>query len=252
MNNENSSSYRDEFRSNEQVKSYDEDQYGARTWSTLLWQLEKDVLSTLMGEADFVPTRQNYLDFACGTGRVTAFLAPHFESSKGLDISPEMLERACRGLPETEFVCTDVSTGQYNTPGDVDLITSFRFLLNAVPSDQLPALRWMRSQLRDDQSRLIINNHGNSRSHKVLPYIARRVRHQARPTTGNILSHRSVAKLAHQAGFRLESAHGVGHLGGTSLKLVGPDKMMSIQRRLNRFTFLDRFAEDQLYVLAPC
>lgn len=252
MSPEDVASYRNEFRSPEQVASYDQHEYGPGTWSTLLWSLEQQVLNRLLQRSSFVPNRETYLDFACGTGRVTEFLAPRFQTCFGVDISPAMLALAPQRLPEATFVCTDVSTGGYNVPGSADMITSFRFMLNAEPTDRLPALKWMRKQLRDRDSRLILNNHGNLMSHKAIPYAVRRIKHPVRPTTGNVLSHRTVVRLSEMAGFQVESIHGVGYIGGRAMELVGTPRMRKIQQRLTQTHGIQRLAENQIYVLAPC
>lgn len=233
------------------VQRYDTVQYGGRSWSTILWELEKAYLDALLNDRAFVPRREHYLDFACGSGRVMQYLGPNFELTTGVDISSTMLSRAHDVLPSARLICGDVGSGQFEGGRKVDLLTSFRFLLNADPRDRLPALTWMRRQLRDSHSRVIINNHGNLASHKALPYAARRLRGVRPGGTGNVLSHREVVALATQAGFRVVTRRGFGYFGGSALRIVPYPMMAGVQRGLGGVPGFDRLAEDQVYLLAP-
>jgi len=100
-----------------------------------------------------------YLDFACGTARITQTVAPFAEEAVGVDISPSMLEEARRKCPAVTFIQADLTSEKYEF-GDFDLATAFRFFGNAQPT--------LRGQSLDVLSRLIrpggyliINNHRN-------------------------------------------------------------------------------------------
>ena len=244
-------SYRSEFGEKKLAKQYDACEYGPRSWSTLLWALEQQTLTTLLNRRDFVPRRDRYLDFACGTGRVTQFIAPHFHSTVGVDISDAMLDQARPRVPSAEFLQGDVIADASLAGGNFDLVTSFRFVLNADPSDRLPALKWLRSQLRNSSSRAIINNHANLWTHKAITHGLRKVKNRSRLVTGNVLSHQQMVSLVQDAGFSVESVHGMGHLGGQSLRLVPFETMWRLQSRLRETPVLEKLGEDQLYVLAP-
>ena len=55
---------------------------------------------------------EDYLDLACGTGNITALLAPYFKRSWGVDFSEEMLieadEKTRKGRQRVNFVCQDM------------------------------------------------------------------------------------------------------------------------------------------------
>jgi SAM-dependent methyltransferase len=245
------SSYRSEFNKGQLAKLYDASEYGPRSWSTLLWQVEKKALGKLLDSRSFVPNRERYLDFACGTGRITAFVAPHFEQTVGVDINEAMLEEARPRTPGATFVKADVVADPEAAGGDFDFITAFRFILNADPADRLPALRWMRSRMRDDTSRAVVNNHSNLWSHKAVTHGLRQLRARGRRTTGNVLSHRDMSRLVTEAGFTIESVHGMGFGGGQALRLIPFEHMARYQQALSGVPGLERLGEDQLYVLAP-
>ncbi len=244
-------SYRSEFGDEDLAKNYDAAEYGPNSWSTLLWGLEQKSLTQLLADPAFVPRRGRYLDFACGTGRVTSFIAPHFEQTVGVDISEAMLAQARPRVPAGTFTQGDVIADPSVAGGDFDLVTSFRFVLNADPSDRPPALRWLRSQLRDGSSRAIVNNHSNLWTHKAITHAARQLRNRGRKTTGNVLSHKQMASLVQDAGFRIESVHGMGLMGGQALRLIPFAPMSRLQESLRETPLLEKLGEDQLYVLAP-
>lgn len=70
------------------------------------------------------------LDFACGTGRITAVLAEWIPRTLGVDVSDEMLAVARRTVPRAEFERRDVTTGDTEID-PVDVATAFRFFMNA-------------------------------------------------------------------------------------------------------------------------
>ena len=61
-----------------------------------IWETEKRILNELLARY-FDKRIENYLDFACGTGRILAHLEPHARQSVGLDLSESMLEVAAQG-----------------------------------------------------------------------------------------------------------------------------------------------------------
>lgn len=243
-------SYRDQFDNADSASRYDAVEYGPRSWATLLWSVEQAALSEILAAPNFVPRRERYLDFACGSGRVTRFLSPQFMTTVGVDITDSMLDLARRQVPDATFVQADVGTEPERPGADFDLITAFRFLLNADPEDRVPALRWMRSRLRDGASRAIVNNHGNLWTHKAIPHAIRRFQSRGREPSGNVLSHREMIRLITEAGLAVESVHGMGLLGGSALKIIPFRTMERLQQALRGTPLLERLGEDQLYVLA--
>jgi SAM-dependent methyltransferase len=243
--------YRSQFLSATSASKYDEMQYGPHAWSTTLWESEQDYLRELLARPHFVPRRENYLDFACGTGRLLSLVAPAFSKAAGLDVSQEMLTRAASKQQAVQLYCRDVGVDPSPLEEPVDLVTVFRFVLNADPDDRTAALRWLRRQLRDDQSRVVLNNHGNLWSHKLVPYLLRRMLSRHPRVTGNLMSGRALERMLASAGFRVVGRRGFGFLGAHIANTLGAARSRRLQRFMNRIPFVDRFAEDQVYVLAP-
>ena len=106
---------------------------------------------------------KRYLDFACGTGRITEQVAPLAGASVGVDISPTMIDEARKKCPHTSFHLADLTQQQIDLGGEFDLITSFRFFGNAQDELREGALKAITRHLAP-AGHLIINSHRNPRA----------------------------------------------------------------------------------------
>lgn len=86
------------------------------------------------------------LELGCGTGRVTAALAPHCQYIQGIDISPAMIS-ICRGkllragIPETRARVIEGDITDFNLNRTFDLIIApFRVLQNLETDQELDGL----------------------------------------------------------------------------------------------------------------
>ena len=249
MTSETPQGYRNEFDADDKAAHYDASEYGSGSWSSLVWDRERTILEDMLDRRLFVPRRERYLDFACGTGRVTAAVAPHFTEVVGADISAAMVARAKARLPQAEFVVGDVLADHELAGADFDLITCFRFVLNAEPGDRQPVLAWLASRLRDGDSRLVVNNHGHLMSHKAISHGLRRLRGGGAATTGNVLGERTLLSLFDAAGLEVVDRVGTGFGGGQLARRLPAGVTERIQTALTGAPVVDRLGEDQLYVL---
>lgn len=103
-----------------------------------------------------------YLDFACGTGRATATVAPLARTTVGVDVSASMLEGARSKLPGASFHLADL-TKEDPDLGRFELITSFRFFGNAQDELRDGVLRALVARLAPG-GYLVINSHRNPRA----------------------------------------------------------------------------------------
>jgi len=103
-----------------------------------------------------------YLDFACGTGRITATIAPLCRESVAVDISPSMIEVARQKLPGTTFHLCDLTQSELEL-GNFDLISSFRFFGNAQDDLREKVMHSLVERLAPG-GYLVINNHRNPRA----------------------------------------------------------------------------------------
>jgi SAM-dependent methyltransferase len=100
-----------------------------------------------------------YLDFACGTGRITQVIEPLADESYGVDVSQAMLDVARGKCPRTTFIRADLTAEALPLP-PFDLVTAFRFFGNAQDELRAAALDAMRRVLAPG-GLLIANDHVN-------------------------------------------------------------------------------------------
>jgi len=151
------------------AKDYDAKLFAPGSFDAAIWESEQRLLDRIVLE--HVPRRQRYLDFACGTGRVLSHLERSFATSVGLDISATMLGVARERVRTARLVEGDPT----RDPGVLggrrfDFISAFRFFLNAQPSLRDAAMGFLASALRDNDSRLLFNVHGNRFSTRAVAF----------------------------------------------------------------------------------
>ena len=140
-------SYRKSHLGAGKARSYDEDLWDLRAAKGLDWLVEQRLLASILRSARS-PAPRSAADFACGTGRVLEFLGRYFPAPVGIDISPDMLALAHARCPRARLILGDVTTTPGLAPGPFDLITAFRFFLNAEPPLRSEVLAWMRASLK--------------------------------------------------------------------------------------------------------
>jgi SAM-dependent methyltransferase len=143
-----------------------------------------------------------YLDFACGTGRITQFVESKADEAHGIDLSPEMVDQARRRCRRTTFRIGDLTRERLEL-GTFQLVTAFRFFGNAQDELRRDALRAIHRHLAPG-GYLILNNHRNRWSLHGLLRLARR-----QPPDGD-LSYRRLRRLLRESGFQLVKTYGVG------------------------------------------
>ncbi len=113
------------------------------------------------------PNRQpKYLDFACGTGRITSLVEPLAGESYGVDVSAAMVAEAARKCARTTFVLRDITAQPLEQRG-FDLATAFRFFGNAQDDLRRAALRAISTHLAMG-GHFIFNNHRNYGSGRAI------------------------------------------------------------------------------------
>ena len=95
-------------------------------------------------------------DFACGTGRVLEFLGRFSPPRSVLTYRRTCWRWLVPGVPRATLILGDVTTMPGLAPGPFDLITAFRFFLNAEPP--LEVRSWPGCELRCSQAGLIVAN----------------------------------------------------------------------------------------------
>jgi len=184
-------SYRRRFEDASEAAAYDHDQYSAVGYPALLWEIERQVLTDLVRDFRQTHPRLSYLDFACGTGRVLSFIENMVDDSTGVEISEAMLALAGEKVQRSKLVLSDITSDDSPLEDQYDLITCFRFILNAELQLREEALSRLVTRLRDGTSRFIFNNHAHLWSYKIASWPSARAdrRRRADSSSGNFLTH---------------------------------------------------------------
>lgn len=154
-------SYRESHKYKEKGAEY-EAYYQNKAWQRFLWSREQEILTKIL-EKYFTGKDIHLLDFACGTGRIAEFLENRVKTSTGVDVSGSMLAVAKEKLKRTEIIEADITVENILKPRKFNLITAFRFFLNAEPELRSSAIKAI-AELLDDDGYLVFNNHQNSGS----------------------------------------------------------------------------------------
>ena len=178
MNSTGPDSYRVSHLGAAKARAYDDDLWDPGAAKGLDWLVEQQILADILPSL-VPPGPRSVADFACGTGRVLEFLGRHYPHPVGIDVSPDMLALARDRCPDATVVLGDVTTGAALAPGRFDLITAFRFFLNAEPDLRSAALTWMRGALRPNGC-VVANFHLNPVSLRGA-YLRLRMRPAERP-----------------------------------------------------------------------
>jgi 2-polyprenyl-3-methyl-5-hydroxy-6-metoxy-1,4-benzoquinol methylase len=147
----NRTDYRDYHISDDAVGAY-RDTYASGYYAAQWRQLEQPILRQLFEEQRALGATR-LLDIACGQGRITVQAAEYFADVLGVDYSPQMLaiaqrswqEKATGGTDHLRFEVGDVRTFAADKPFDV--ITAFRFFLNAEDDLRVEGLRCVRRNI---------------------------------------------------------------------------------------------------------
>ncbi len=218
--------------------------YQNKAWQRFLWSREQEIILRIL-EKYFTGKDIHLLDFACGTGRITELLENRVKTSTGIDVSGSMLAIAREKLKRTEIIETDITAENVLKPRKFNLITAFRFFLNAEPELRSAAIKAI-AELLDEDGYLVFNNHQNSGS----PWIKLRyTRHRKKNPEGtfNVMSIEQMKNLAEEAGLEIVEIYPAG--------FFNPPKV-PVSYRLNRtidwaaekFRFMNQFSENLIAV----
>ena len=206
---------------------YDERLYTEGKYDHYVWQMEQSLIDEVL--ETMVPQRGRYLDFACGTGRILAQGEAHFEESVGLDISASMLEHARPKLKRATLVCGDATREPEVVEGTFDFITAFRFFLNAQEELRDEAMAWLVPKLRDRDSLLLFNNHGNKYSSRQLLSMVKRLQGK-RP---HWMSNGEARALAKRHGLEIVAEWGRGYADKDYFKKLSRGAFNGLERTLS-------------------
>lgn len=128
----------------------------------MVWQFEKAILDHIL-LTFYRNTAIHHLDFACGTGRILAYLKDRTKSSVGVDLSASMLEVARKNNKSAEIIEADLTKEDVLHERKFNLITAFRFFPNAQKELRIEALQVLTRHL-EKNGYIVFNNHKHTGS----------------------------------------------------------------------------------------
>lgn len=236
-------SYRESHKYEGKGAEY-EQYYQNKPWQSYLWSREQEIILKIL-EKYFKDKDVHLLDFACGTGRIAELLENRVKTSTGVDISGSMLEIAGKKLKRTEIIETDITAENTLMTRKFNLITAFRFFVNAEPELRSAAIKAL-AELLDEDGYMVFNNHQNSGS----PWIKLRNAHYRKNNPDgvlNVMSIEQMKNLAEAAGLEIIEIYPAGFFHPpkfpVSSRLNGV-----IDRAAGKLNCLNRFSENLIAV----
>lgn len=210
----------------------------------MMWQIEQRILDRVLDQIHDEETDEiEYLDFACGTGRVLAFVSARTDTATGVDISESMLEVAATSAPQAELISADITLDSSPLTGRTfDLVTAFRFFPNAEESLRTEAIAALAACLKPG-GRLVLNNHRCRSS--LRQRLVRLLTLGRRGRSG--MSHREVTRLVTAAGLEIERVAHAGVVPEHEWVLLWPRFAVEWFERLATRLPLARIAENLVY-----
>jgi predicted TPR repeat methyltransferase len=193
--------YRDSHKSPDKGVSYARD-FEQLNYRRYIWQWEQEVLRDVAARLAAKTGAIDYLDFACGTGLIAGLLEDLVADSHGVDVSESMLNVARQTTRRTTLIEVDITTANPFGERKFDLITAFRFFLNAQPALREQVFDALAGLLKPG-GQLVFNVHMN---HSCT--LARLIRTKRRllrrdPHGFTTLSRQEVSRLAEGRGLEL-------------------------------------------------
>lgn len=176
--------------------------YKENSYYSLIWELEKEYLKDFLVKNKF----KNYLDFACGSGRVISFAEKYVGASTGVDVSKDMLNITKTKVSKAKLIAQDITKSSLNAK--YDLITAYRFFLNAQEGLRHDVLKEFQ-QMTKSGSYVVISNQGNKTSAIFLTAPLEKTFFGKKL---NMLSKKDLEKLFNQYGYELVEYRGFGFL----------------------------------------
>jgi predicted TPR repeat methyltransferase len=236
-------SYRESHKYQSKGAEYEE-YYQNKAWQRFLWSREQEILVRILDKY-FTGRDVHLLDFACGTGRITEFLENRVKTSTGVDISGSMLAVARKKLKRTQIIEADITAENILKSRKFNLITAFRFFLNAEPELRFAAIGAL-AELLDKDGYLVFSNHQNSGS----PWIRLRFSYYRKKKpegTFNVMSIEQMKNLVEDAGLQIINIYPTGFFHPPKIP-ISFHLNRTIDWVAGKLKFLNRFSESPIAV----
>jgi SAM-dependent methyltransferase len=241
----NKSPYASRFRSPVAAEEYEKTVYSPDSYSTFIWQLQIPVLQEILRSIKNDSKPKKLLDFACGTGRILSFVENEVDQSDGIDVSNFMADIAREKCKRSNFIVGNILEHPDILEGNYDIVTCFRFFLNAEPETRLRVLKELRKRLVVRDGILIANIHGNRFSMRSLALLFRRTVHHE---THYHMSRREIRRMFSEGGFEIIEEYGFGIM--PPLVYRSPFRKIAewVDRFASKLPFLNFCSIDLVYV----
>ncbi len=235
--------YRESHKYDSKGAEY-EQYYRTDAWERFLWSREREIILRIVDKY-FADSDIHLLDFACGTGRITGLLEDRVETSTGVDVSASMLAVAREKLRRTEIIEADITEEDALKGRKFNLITAFRFFLNAEPELRSAAMSSLAEMLTEDGV-LIFNNH-HSLGSPWIRLLHRRNLHRNPDGIFNVMSIEQMRELAEGAALEIVEIHPAGFFHPPRIPVLYRLNRV-IDGAACRMKFLRRFSESPIAV----
>jgi predicted TPR repeat methyltransferase len=217
------------------------------SYRSLLWSIEKKILKKIVSKY-FSGHIQNYLDFACGTGRVLSFLEQNSNNSIGVDVSEAMLSVARNNVKRSKIVFGDITKDiKVLNNIEFELISAFRFFPNAQAELCVETLMIFNKILKDE-GYLVFNNHRNHHS-LMINRLKRFIKYLIKKKHTIYFSEREVKNLMNKCGFKIVKTYHSGIFNIDEKKKVSKNSLLQqIEVLCMNLPFAKYFSHNVIYV----
>lgn len=237
--------YQESHKDIKQAMNYEYNLYADDTYDSYMWEIEKEFL--LQEISSLKNNKIKYLDFACGTGRIISIVEPLTLESTGVDVSTNMLSLAKDKVKRTQLINGDITKEDIISDKRYELITAFRFFLNAQDDLRKKVMYLMSEKLTQDGT-FIFNIHGNILSYHLLTVILGKL--GIKRLKLHHMSYFGTLKLIKQSNLKLERVYGVGFVPSSFYKRLKVLRrfFIFIDNVFPRLGFIKYFARDLMFV----
>jgi predicted TPR repeat methyltransferase len=234
------SDYRNSHTAPEKGESYHK-AFTNVPYRNMVWELEQDILDHIL-KTYFHVNQINHLDFACGTGRILSHYADRASSSVGVDISPSMLEIARKHNQRSELFLADLTRDDVLNERKFNLITAFRFFLNAESELRMEVMKVLANHLGED-GYLVFNVHNNTNS------LSNRLRKMLGRSLGRSLSLSDIETLLAGQNLEIEEIFHLCVLPSNEYHMIIPRTILfHFERVLSKFSVLKSLGQNLIFI----